>query len=67
MIEFKTYEEAYKYCEDEEFYNECGCGCCLSTTIEYEIIGYSVWETRIDISIDGELEESEEVIGIIRE
>ena len=67
MITFKTYKKAYQYCDDKAYYEECGCGCCQSTTIEYEVIGDSVWETRTDVSVDGELEESEEVIGIIRE
>ena len=67
MKTFKTLEEAYKYCDDNASYEECGCGCCQSTTIVHEIIGYSVWEKVTDISIDGELEESEEVIGIIEE
>tara|TARA_Y100000310_G_scaffold179436_1_gene179404 strand:+ start:1348 stop:1548 length:201 start_codon:yes stop_codon:yes gene_type:complete len=65
MIEFKTYEEAQQYCDDNANLWDCGCGCGQYSEVEYEIQGASVVRIQIEVDMEGHVEEDEEVIGVI--
>jgi len=65
MIEFKTYEEAEQYCEDNASYWDCGCGCGQYSEVRYEVEDIHVVCTHFEQDMYCNVEEDEEVIGII--
>ena len=57
MIEFKSYEEAYRYCEEESVVYDCGCGCGAYTEAEYTIEGSIVYVTYSGCDMYGNYDE----------
>ncbi len=57
MIEFKSYEEAYRYCEEESQEFGCGCGCGEYTETEYTVEGSIVYVTYSGCDMYGNYDE----------